>query len=244
VETPSFRFSFDVGYKIWQVLADTVKPALILEVRNDDDQTITYHWLDANDGKEKRFAITGADWWTTLLRVHHPYLFLERYNDPQNPIDKDLLVYHLVKKRIDKEFKQFQLSGIQSGKLVGHLPEDRTQIIEYDLDINELEGKPIDDPLVYQPGTSGFKTIEEFLALDLPQIGIEYLEYKNYIIIGYYERLGTKFERKLLVMKGDAEIYHETVDTDLKGFASGSFFVFNNLLIFIHNSHQIHAIEL
>ncbi len=105
-------------------------------------------------------------------------------------------------------------------------------------------GVTVKYPVYYAPATASYQTVFDFLDKEPPGIGCEYFEWKNYIIISYYERLGTKFDRKLLVVKGDYEICHELQDEGLSGFASGAFFLLNDLLVFIKNGNQINGIEL
>ncbi|MEQ8583264.1 MAG: DUF4905 domain-containing protein [Marinoscillum sp.] len=244
---PSFAFSFAFTSKIWQVVLDAGTGHLVLELRNEDTQEIKYQMINLGSlGSEKSFDIPEADWWTTVLRFYHPYLLLERYNDPQNPLSKDLLVYDTHSLSLNHVLTDFQFIQQEGAVLIGHVPGDQTNEQRWNLDAL-TEALPEDNvryPVYYAPGSEHFNLVKEFLEVDEAPQGFEYDEYGEYIIISYYERLGTKFDRKLLVMQGDVELYHEVVDTGLNGYASGSFFTFKNLLVFIQNGNQIHAIEL
>ncbi len=93
-------------------------------------------------------------------------------------------------------------------------------------------------PFVYEPGSDYFKTVVDFLGLELP-CACEYLEFEKKIILCYYLRSGKEFERYLLVLEDGKKVSKELLDTRMKGFASGSFFVLNGMLIFIKNRNEI-----
>jgi len=247
VAVPSFAFSLSFTSKIWQVALDAGTGYMVLELRDEDTQEVKYQLLDLKSLKYKKpFEIPEADWWTTVLRFYHPFLLLERYNDPQNPLSKDLLVYDTLSLSLNHVLTDFQFIQMESGELMGHVPGDQSNEQRWSLGsrTEPLAGSNVRYPVYYAPGSEYYTLVKEFLGMEEAPVGFEYDEYGKNIIISYYERLGTKFDRKLLVMQGDVELYHEVVDTGLNGYASGSFFSFNNLLVFVQNGNQIHAIEL
>lgn len=220
--------------------------SLVLELRDEAAQSISYEVIILADRqKSASFAVSEADWWTTLLRSVHPYLLLEKYNDPQDPMSKDLIVYDMAQQRVHEVLRDFQMSGLGESVVYGYHPKDHSSERTFALDFANRQVKnKVEYPAYYAPGSEDWKLVMAFLEVTVPTLGCEYYEHLDYIMISYYERLGTKFDRKLLVMKGDAELYHQIVDSNLTGFASGSFFIFNDLLIFVQNGEQINAIEL
>ena len=99
-------------------------------------------------------------------------------------------------------------------------------------------------PVYYPSGSESCQLVEEFLDIPASGLGCEYLEEGDFIIICYYVRLGTKFDRWLMVIKSECEIYHSRIDREMDGFASGGFFVLDRLLVFIENRIKIHGVEL
>ncbi|MEP1097213.1 MAG: hypothetical protein ABJG78_19010 [Cyclobacteriaceae bacterium] len=93
-------------------------------------------------------------------------------------------------------------------------------------------------PSVYEPGSEYFKIVGDFLGLELG-CSCEYLEWSDKIILSYYLRSGKVFDRHLLVLHKDKKVLKELQDVEMKGFASGAFFVLNNKLFFVKNRNEI-----
>lgn len=251
MQKPSFKFSFSMQGKIWQSVLDSSEGMLVLEIRDPENHHISYTSINLKTGQEKGpFLIAEADWWTTIINLNHPFLLLEQYSDPQDPIGKDLIVYNLVERRVIKKAKQFQFDKYTDGKIIGHAAGRREAMKEIVIPgvrsgVKSMEhGVKLERPVFYSPKSDGMKVVLEYLDLGPEGFGCEYLERADYIIISYYLRCNRKFQRKLLVIKGDDELYHQIQDDNLEGFASGAFFIFNDLLIFIKNGNQINGIEI
>lgn len=244
----SFAFSFPFSGQVWQTVADPYHLFLVLEIRDAEQQKISYRLLNLKTFSLDTFSIDKADWWTMIQHLHMPILFLEKYEDPENPSKKNLILYEVLSQVALGTLEDIQFTSLEGSQLIGHVPGDRTVAKHVDLNdlgLNLKDEHPseIHYPVYYAPGSRSYLTVMDFLNME-SGIGCEYFEWQDYIIISYYRRLKTKFERKLLVLKGDVEIYHQVQDEDLKGFASGSFFVVNGLLVFIENGNQINGIAL
>lgn len=240
----SFRFSFEFNSKIWQLSASEASQYLVAETRDDASQIIEYHLVDLKTSQIKPVNNIETDWWTTLINLAYPFIFFEKYQDPQDPLNKDLLVFDLANEKVVLHEHNFQLTGIQLDCLVGCEPGKPDNIRKLDWKMPVSEKVALNYPQFYSENSEGFQMISEYLNFKEIHFGCEYLEYEENIIICYFERLGTKFVRKLLVIAGDSEIYHEPIDVGLEGYASGGFFVYNNVLFFIQNSNQLHGIQL
>lgn len=224
---------------------DDCSLALIVEIREEETQEVYFQIIRLENGEiGEVFSIDHADWWTTLRSLYYPFVFLEKYNNPEDPSEKDLLVVDLERKQ-EEVVSQFQLVRVEDGKIIGTDPKDQLMKREFTLDIKLTpSGANVNYPAYFAPGTESYETVAAFLELVDRELGCEYYEADDCIIICYYQRLGTEFVRKLLVMKGEAELYNGLIDFNLKGFASGGFLMVNNLLVFVENGNQINAIEL
>lgn len=241
----TFRFSLSFAGKIWQVVLCQQTSKLIVEARNESDQTITYHVINLKMGEiVHSFTIAESDWWTNVLLYKDPYLVLEQYGDPNDPSVKSILVYNLEMGALEVSIPQFQYESIAKNELIGVDPKDPKIKKNYAL-TQHSNGAFLDlkSPVYYSNGSESCQLVEEYLELTSSGIGCEYLEEEELIIICYYVRLGTKFDRWLKVIKGGEEIYHEKIDQELNGFASGSFFLFDKLLVFIENGKKLNGIE-
>ena len=93
-------------------------------------------------------------------------------------------------------------------------------------------------PNLYELESEHHRTVSQFLSIDLV-LPCEYLEINNYIILSYYLRSGSGFDRFLLVMKDGSKHWKVKQDSNMKGFADGAFFVADNKLIFIRERNEV-----
>lgn len=93
-------------------------------------------------------------------------------------------------------------------------------------------------PDVYEHGSDFFKTVSDFLSLELP-LSCEYLEWRDKIIISYYLRSGNGFDRYLLLINQGEKEWKVKQDEQMKGFSPGAFFVFEHQLIFIKDRNEV-----
>ena len=108
---------------------------------------------------------------------------------------------------------------------------------EFVRELNSPHSKEI-IPHIYEHGSDYHKTVSEFLGLELP-LSCEYLEWNDKIIISYYIRSDNTFERYLLLLENGKKKWKVSQDTQMQGFSSGAFFVFNKDLIFIKNRNEV-----
>ncbi len=153
-------------------------------------------------------SIAQAGSWWSMIETFDKQLFISEYQDEKDPNNKKFY-------RVD--------------------PADKIEVSLREIPYSE---NAIIQPSIYEPGSEYFKTVGEFLGLELP-CACEYLEIDRKIILSYYLRSGKEFERYLLLLEEGKKVFKELQDTQMKGFASGSFFVVNGLLIFIKNRNEI-----
>lgn len=121
------------------------------------------------------------------------------------------------------------------------------------LDLTNEKLEEIDEPRIALPtprvpsmfldNSSEFETVKQFIGSDLV-LGCEYDEFGEYIITSYYQQHSDGLSRHLLVLHDGEEKYHEIQDGDLKGFAPGSFFTYQNRLIFVRDKTEINIYEI
>ncbi len=154
-------------------------------------------------------------------RIHLKLNWLERMVYCENGVA--YVVFY--ENQDDPSAHQFYEIEIETGvrREVAHLPSYRLSI---------------DEPFFYKVGSDHHHTIASFLQLELP-LSCEYFEQGAYIMISYYLRSDDGFSRYLLLLKDGRKVWKIAQDTDMKGFASGAFFVFRNQLIFIKDQYEI-----
>ena len=243
----NLAFSFHVEGVIWKTSLDRHTGQLALEIRNQDQLSISYCLLDIiNKTLKKPFNVEGADWWSSLQLLDQGYLFLEKYQDPQNPLDKSLIVAIGSSGEVHRHFPGHQLVDIEAGSLIYQKLEDPSGILKETLpEVAKSNGNfELKEPVVYWEGSDNFEVVKAFLSGENIISLVDYMEIEDYIIISYSVPDGKDFIRKMVVIRGEEEIYSTILDNKMEGIAPGSFFVFNNYLIFIVERKQINAIEL
>ncbi len=152
--------------------------------------------------------LTQPSSWWSMIERFDQQLFLSEYKSENDPNSKMF----------------YRLDG-----------DNKKEIAESEIPYSE---NVIIQPSIYEPGSGYFKTVREFLGLDLP-CACEYLEIDRKIILSYYLRSGKELERYLLVLQEGKKAMKVLQDNQMNGFASGSFFVVNGRLIFIKNRNEI-----
>ncbi|WP_258104909.1 DUF4905 domain-containing protein [Marinoscillum sp. MHG1-6] len=212
----SFDFSFDIVGKIWQLKADHKNGQLALEVRNEEDQSVSFLVFDLETFEISDYLnIEVIDWWSTLHGIQSGDLAIIQYSDPQDPSKKTYLSYNCETQRLTQSDDGF-IESEDSGGMA-----------------------PVFAPM----GSEIFELCKEYLEEDI-QLGVEYYEEGSTIIFSYYLRSGAKFDRYLLVNKDGEEILRAVQDTGLDGYASGGFLIQSGFLIFIADSKQVNGIKI
>jgi len=245
VLSPSFRFSHAFESSIWKVVLDEENASLVLELRDEESQQISYARFDLNSNHSEQFEIEESDLWTTLRFYKKPYIFLEQFSDPQNPNSKSLILYNTVAGYVEKSFTDFQFEKVINGSLIGRNLKEGGVLETFTLQIQSSTNKNhIISPAYFPAKSEPAETVAQYLEVENSGVGFEYYEDNIHIIICYYERLGTNFDRTLVVISNGEEVLKRKLDKEILGYAAGGFFVYADLLIFIENRNQLHAFEL
>ncbi len=107
----------------------------------------------------------------------------------------------------------------------------------------DFEIATVSPPILLHPEMKGFDTVKQFIGKNVV-LGCEYEETEDAIVISYYLKEKTSFDRYLMVVKDAEVVYHEVQDTGLKGFAPGSFFTYQNRLIFVREKSELNIYEI
>ncbi len=243
----NLAFSFHVQGGIWKTSLDKDSGQLALEIRDQDQLEISYCILDINKKTiEEPFTIAGADWWSALQLLDSGYLFLEKYQDPQNPLDKSLIVAECATGQVIRHFPGHQLVEMKGNTLIYQKVEDPAVFLQETLPSTSKKNaeNTFKEPILYWEGSDNFEVVKTFLSGENIVSLVDYMEMGEYIIFSYSVPDGKDFTRRIVVLREEEEIYSTVLDRKMEGVAPGSFFVFNNYLIFIVEREQINAIEL
>lgn len=185
---------------------------LILDVRDQEKQTISYYHLHLPSLKLEKIPITNTHWWTKLIAADVESMYFTKYMDRSDPNS------------------QLYLRIPVNGGGVGDFEEVQ--------EIPLIEEQSITYPTLYESGTNYHKTVSDFLGLELP-LSCEYLEWGQKIIISYYLRSENEFDRYLLLLDNGKKEWKLHQDHKMNGFSSGAFFIHNDQLLFFKELNEV-----
>ncbi|MEO9873108.1 hypothetical protein [Ekhidna sp.] len=181
---------------------------LVLDIRNEEGTDIDIITLDIDSLVGESIPIEPINKWMKLIGIKNHQLYFIRYLDTNDPSSNDFLMF-------------------DPGK---QLLEPVTQLPHFT--------EPAVYAQIYEHGSEYFKTVAEFLGLELP-LSCEYLEWNDKIIISYYLRSDNGFDRYLLLLRDGMKEWKIKQDESMKGFSSGAFFVVGDQLIFIKDRNEV-----
>ena len=250
--------------QIFNLLFDEEAEILVLEIRNNVKYNASYAAFDLKKNKFINKKIQPTErWWTSMLAVKKGNLVLYQYHDQQNPDLKDIFALDLKKGRQQWLHSQLQLR--KTGKdslLVSKTEGDQILHLQIDLTsgkalpvkdsefIIEKDKKNIEQPFHYQENSDYFATVSKFLKSNFqiePVQAIDYLEFKHYIIISYYETMAEEGMLKNSLMVLDEEgksLLKETISTKMKVIGMESFVIINRQLIMIKDKSTLKGYKL
>jgi hypothetical protein len=240
---------------------DQDKNRLVLEVRSKDELDVFYNLIHLNTFDDQQIHLPeNFDWWVSLFGHYQQYLLLSSFEDQKNPGPSDFIIWDYENQQEVIRLANFQPELLHSGQLFGYYLEDLQKKTALSLDTLEsftihqlpdtvpsLAGYPV----FYQEGESSFETVRTFLELQgyQPILKIDYLEYRDWIVVACYEKAdstaaSTYLTRKLLVVRGNETMLHEVLDQKMKGVADESFICLQNHLIFVQDRKTINIYDL
>ena len=245
LEHEALAFSFDVEGKISKMAFDNTTSNLVLELRIEESFDVSYLVFNLQSLEISEYLhFEQADWWGSLLEISGNFLFVDKYNDPQNPVDKSLLIFDWNAQVLMNQIDDFQLHEIRANEVLGTSIKEKREIINVNFagivpdSLNRIEY-----PSFYGVDHQYFKLVCELLKRDDIVLGVEYIENSTSLAISYYLQADKSYVRYLLVMKHNDEIYNKVIDQQIKGRALGSFFVIDQKLLFIKDQTQLNAID-
>ncbi|MEQ8241523.1 MAG: DUF4905 domain-containing protein [Cyclobacteriaceae bacterium] len=245
LEHEALAFSFDVEGKIWKMAFDNTTSNLVLELRLEESYDVSYLVFNFQTLEISEYLhFEQADWWVSLVEISGNFLFVDKYNDPQNPVNKSMLILDWKVQRLTNQIDDFQMHEIRENVVLGTSIKDKDEIIKIDLEgILPNSSNRIEYPSFYGIDHQYFKLVCDLLKRGDIVLGVEYMDNATSLAISYYLREEKSYARYLLVMKNDDEIYHKVIDQRIDGRALGSFFVIDQKLLFIKDQTQLNAID-
>jgi hypothetical protein len=255
--TPQIKFSYHFPGTIWATLAVPDKDILIIEVRDDVKFQVQFSAIDfrANEFLWKEIALKES-WWIGLTAANNSTVLLHTYINKGNPDHKNLIALDIFSGSVRWEIEEFSFFDWGDGEIAGHLTRD--ELVQATIEINTgtlkekiWEVKTIPEntepikPVRYFEGTPNFETVKKFMESRTnyhPTKGIEYLEWKDWIIVSLYTDEGGSLANYLLVLDKNGEVLLEVkLGEKLPGLGTDTFFMLSGCLFLIKNKKELVA---
>ncbi len=214
-----FEHSFPA--KIWNIKFDD--QFLVAELRDDITRKVYFATIDLHSGELLwQQPSPNKTWWQSLVEVQQGYANIVEFSADSKP------------EVIDNYYIELQSGNRveQSSKILGF--EGKNTVLAL-------------HPLHYTDDNEFFPAIFKFLyrllSIDI-QKGVDYLEYKDKIIISYYLYCENKLCNYLLVVNRKREILLHELIAESEGLGISTFTIKPEILLYVKNKCQLHGYEL
>lgn len=263
----AYDFSYSFNGKIWKTIPDPEYERLAIEVRDNDRHQANFNVIDL---QRKTILleqlVLPEPWWVSLAAIRQSLLFVHVFPDEQDPGRNNLIVYDFDKKIIRLTAEDMEYRAYRHDKIaVIHKERETRKSCTIDIDsgaINFLDepdtrqAETMTDnltdsslfyPAHYTEGDEHFRTVREFLARSqiYPVKTLEYLEYRDYIIVNYFVPDSQTLLSYLLIFDRDGNIiFHEKTGSGLSGAGLDNFFLMAGHLISMSDTKGIVVMDL
>ena len=249
------RFDFDTP--IWKMIPDPRYPQICLELRDLPSQSLCWEVLDITTSK--RIKVTGGpaqDWTSTVHSIRHPHLILYGFEHLPNMGHPNVVVYNFVEGKVVETFESFRIKEVDFEAVSGDLVrDDSVEKVKFVLPSKPAHccPPPVDDscrplfPSFHVPPDPLLGPISQLVGMYesvVPQLGVEYLEWKHHSFIGYFVKKEGNFARYLLWIAEEAKVRRECTATESVSASLGSFLIAYGKLVFVENVSSIHVLTL
>ena len=255
--TPQLKFSHSFPGTIWATLAVPEKDILVIEVRDSSKFQVQFAALDFRSTEFLwKDVMLQEVWWIGLTAANESTVLLHTYVNKGNPDHKNLIALNIFTGKVRWEVKEFSFFDWDDSEIFGYLTKD--DLIKGSIGLESgvvteknwttRDTKGVADtirPAHYLEGTPYFETVKGFVQKQTdysPVKGLEYLEWKDWIMISLYREEGGSLANYLIVLSTDGEVLLEVkLGEKLAGLGTDTFFILSGCLFLIKNKTELVA---
>jgi len=264
-------FSLHFDGLLWRIFPDIEQPLLVVEARHSD-RKVSFAAVDlANKKLLWNHFVLPESWWSSGVLLQNGILFVQTFPEGQNPEPRGISAIEVEVEVATQQLRWHQpdlqfLQLVTSSRLLARKPTG-AGFQYYMLDVTTgiiLEESPTPfaelpvPPLVpgrlrfpthYTPDDQYFESIATFVFQTLrisPQFAFDYAEINHCIIISYYIYAEKQIENFLAVFDTHSRVplLHEKIATQRTGIGRDTFFIFDQLLIFVKEQTVLLSYEI
>jgi hypothetical protein len=270
--TPRIKFSHPFQGTIWNTLALPKRDVLIIEVRDDKNFQVQFSALDFQNDKFLWEGITLKEkWWVGLTAANENTILFHTYVNKGNPDHKNLIAFDIFNKNVRWEVDEFSFFDWDDSEIWGYRTNDELTQAMINIESGVLlekawmtkatnQRKDSTRPVQYLEGMPHFETVKMFVQQKThhqPVRGVEYLEWKDWIMVSFYteeetclpalrttsgggpDRQGS-LANYLLVLTSKGEVLLEVkLGEKLTGLGTDTFFMVSGCLFLVKNKSEL-----
>lgn len=263
--TPAFSHTFEG--QVWQVLTDASQNLLVAEIRNSN-RTVSFSALDlaARQWLWHGFLLP-EHWWSSAALARDGVLFVQGLSGGQHPDPRGITALDIRTCQVcwADPAARFERPAGGGAVVVRHASGDDQNLLlrngktgialrgtgpepEHEPP-GELSGSAFRFPAHYPQDSPHSASIADFLMRNLgisPQLTFDYAENEHFVVISYYIRADEQMQNRLVVFdtRSGLPVLHQTLASRCAGIGKDTFFIFNNLLVFVSEQTTIVCHEL
>jgi hypothetical protein len=236
---------------------------LAVEVRDPVQRQASFSIVDmSGKGPSLSDIRLKEPWWVSLEYFHWPVFIVKILHNENNPSDHTLLAHDAERNSTRWELEHFEPVFQEGDLLKGYFPDWETREIHYrDIMTGEALKTGLDNrvqgsgagltgliyPAQYLESDPGYQTVSGFLRSRGIECcsAIEYTEYRQFVIIGYYAKEAGGLANYLLVVDHDGDILHkERTGRSLPGIGSETYFIMHDKLVYSPGLTELMSLKL
>jgi len=239
---------------IWEVLPSGNK--LLITTRDSEGLQVSFSLFDL---KEYQFVWENISfeesWWISVYDFQGDVIVFQTYNDTQDIEARSVFGFDIhtsealwsiadvkLNKAVDGQLTVTPLSGEDDSFTIDVTTGEEVVRVQ-GVDSNVSAEKDYKFPIHYESDNPHFETLSSFVLskLNLELVGsCDYLEIPAFFAIAVNSKKNTGYNLDLFVFNHDGSLLlAKTLDQELKGLASGTFFIVGQALIFVEGKRNL-----
>lgn len=239
------KISYVNEHVVWKIEVFN-QHSILVELR--DTMSFKTEWKIFSLDEEhciQTIKLANNSWWHSIAQTKNSLIFLHELKQGKNPEITGLKIISI---------NPYTIKSLENNKLIEVTAEhycvvDHNGVIQK-VCFEQYNIPPkIVNPVIYPEKSTFFSQFTEIICNQTgitPSLECEYIERKNHLVIGYYQKIKNDcFNYHLLILDLNGKIiFSEVLQKELKGKINGHFFSLGNKIIFTKNKSEIEIIHL
>ena len=253
------RIDIEFDSSIWKMIPDYFSSLMLFELRHQENQTVEYSVLNLNNGNQIIDGLHFEDgWWTQAYAIVGDIIIFQFFEEENDPSQYRIFAYTIENNEVLWEREDFYILSFDRSIIQGKCGKDRSTDTTLNLRNGEkvLSRKAVQRdipgityPTVFLQESDKFSSIMKYIQQSVgqnPIQKIDYLEYHNHLIIGFYTlNPSHKLSSYILISDHNGQIVEfERLNDDLTGIADFTFSIWQNIVIFVKDRRCLLCYEI